>query len=180
MPWLWSRRSKPAMRRRLARRAGERDVLRPGGAEALEGRVLLSSATPAGADFPVNVTTAANQANAASAAAPGGAFLVAWQSGASPQLDVFARLFGVSGEPLGNQFLDNIQSRPAVAADGRGNFIVAWQSSGQDGSGFGVYARRYRPDGAPEGDEFLVNTRTADNQQAPSVAADADGNFVVA
>ena len=53
-------------------------------------------------------------------------------------------------------------------------------SSGQDGSGFGVYAQRYNASGAAVGSEFRVNTTTASNQSAPSVAVDADGDFVVA
>ena len=58
--------------------------------------------------------------------------------------------------------------------------MVAWQSDPQDGSAYGIYAQRYNAAGAPQGSEFRVNTTTAGNQNHPSVAMDADGDFVVA
>ncbi|MFN9971939.1 MAG: hypothetical protein ACK58T_18820, partial [Phycisphaerae bacterium] len=63
--------------------------------------------------------------------------------------------------------------------DADGDFVVAWQSYGQDGSASGVYARRYNTAGIAQGPEFLVNTFTTDAQFSPSVAMDADGDFVV-
>ena len=53
------------------------------------------------------------------------------------------------------------QSNVEVAADADGDFVLVWQSDGQDGSGLGVYARRYAASGAALGGEFLVNTTTA-------------------
>ena len=55
--------------------------------------------------------------------------------------------------------------------------VVAWAS--QDVSGLGVHARRYGPDGAPLGGDFLVNTYTTYDQWDPSVGVAADGSFVV-
>jgi hypothetical protein len=60
-----------------------------------------------------------------------------------------------------------------------GGFVVAWESNGQDGSGYGVVARRYDTGGAPLGPEFVVNTYTVGGQSLPAVAAGADGGFVV-
>ena len=70
------------------------------------------------------------------------------------------------------------QARPAVAGDGAGGFVVAWHSFGQDGSGLGVYARRYDAAG-PVGPEFRANTDTASSQSFPAVAAAPDGFVVV-
>src|SRR3954471_2284784 len=78
-----------------------------------------------------------------------------------------------------NTTTEDAQSRPAVAADGTGHYLVAWQSQGQDGSGWGVFARRFGADGAADGDEFRVNTETANNQMRPSVAASPVGAVVV-
>jgi len=52
------------------------------------------------------------------------------------------------GMPLGPEFLVNTfttdnQYVPAVAADAAGNFVVVWQSYGQDGSFAGVFGQRY-------------------------------------
>jgi predicted outer membrane repeat protein len=70
-------------------------------------------------------------------------------------------------------------SQNAIARDHAGNYIVVWSSNSQDGSGWGVYARRFDANGLPLSGEFRVNTVTSDNQQWASVAADRNGNFVV-
>ena len=74
---------------------------------------------------------------------------------------------------------DQAAWRQAVDTDAAGNFVVCWVSSLQDGSGTGVYARRFAVDGTPRGDEFRVNTVTIREQRAPAVAVDADGDFVI-
>ena len=43
-----------------------------------------------------------------------------------------------------------------------------------------IQAQRYASDGSPVGSEFQVNTYTFNEQTSPSVAMDADGDFVVA
>src|SRR5688572_27029592 len=83
-------------------------------------------------------------------------------------------------ESRANTTTEGDQSMAAVASDDDGDFVVAWASRGQDGSGLGVYAQRYAATGTPLGGEFLVNTTTAGDQYAPSVAMDADGDFVIA
>ena len=91
--------------------------------------------------------------------------------------------------PLGREFAVNThtagsqeffpEAACAVAAADDGSFVVTWSSSGQDGSSWGVYAQRFDAAGAKSGDEFRVNQYTANSQWYPSVAADADGDFVV-
>ena len=58
--------------------------------------------------------------------------------------------------------------------------MVVWQSNRTDGSGLGIYARRYDAAGIAQGGEFLVNTIGFKDQSAPAVAMDDAGNFVVA
>ena len=70
-------------------------------------------------------------------------------------------------------------SQNSIARDHAGNYVIVWSSNSQDGSGWGVYARRFDATGQPLSGEFRVNTVTSDNQQWASVAADRDGNFVV-
>jgi hypothetical protein len=79
-----------------------------------------------------------------------------------------------------NTYTPNVQLYPAVAADADGDFVVAWESSVQDGSNLGVYAQRYGADGARRGAEFRVNTTTFIRQSNADVAMDDAGNFVVA
>ena len=42
-----------------------------------------------------------------------------------------------------NSYTTSDQGIPAVASDASGNFVVAWSSYGQDGSGIGVFGQRY-------------------------------------
>jgi hypothetical protein len=92
----------------------------------------------------------------------------------------------VSGAPAahGSEFRANLftngeQSRPAIALDPQGNAVIVWQSVGQDGSGAGIYARRYNALGMPQGSVFRINTTTADDQAVPDIAMSAGGDFVV-
>lgn len=56
---------------------------------------------------------------------------------------------------------------------------MCWQSDGQDGDRYGIYLQRYDANGEAQDSEFLVNTTTASHQMVPSIAALADGGFVV-
>ncbi|MGL5094775.1 MAG: Ig domain-containing protein, partial [Planctomycetia bacterium] len=84
------------------------------------------------------------------------------------------------GEFLVNTHTTQGQLLPSVAMDANGDFVIACISGGQDGSFSGVYAQLYNAAGVPQEGEFLVNTFTTDSQSRPSVAMDADGDFVVA
>lgn len=99
--------------------------------------------------------------------------------------DVFVRGFTGTGEPLGSPMLVNtpvpsLRSAPQVAAARTGEFVVVWDSDGQDGSFEGIFARHFNADGSPKGAEFQVNNVTLSQQVFPKVAMDAQGNFVIA
>lgn len=85
---------------------------------------------------------------------------------------------------LGREFQVNThvsgkQSLPDTAQLEAGGFVVVWQSEGQDGSGWGIYGQRFDSRGNPQGEEFPVNTHTAQDQGAPSTAGLTGGGFVV-
>ena len=90
-------------------------------------------------------------------------------------------------QPVGSEFQVNTyttkRQRPhaghSIAADAGGNFVVVWQSRGQDGSGEGVFGQRFDASGQRLGAEFRINTDTLESQDFPSVAAAAGGEFVV-
>ena len=91
----------------------------------------------------------------------------------------------LAATPVGGEFLVNTttvdsQSAASMGMDADGDYVVAWQSYLQDGSGTGIYAQRYDAAGVAQGGEFRVNTTTVDNQSNPAVAMDADGDFVIA
>jgi hypothetical protein len=98
---------------------------------------------------------------------------------------IFLQRYNAAGHKLGaqtqvNTVTVNDQSLPVIAGLANGGFVIAWQSTQQDGSGLGVYAQCYRPNAAKQGGEIHVSTATVGNQAAPSVAAFTDGGFVAA
>jgi hypothetical protein len=64
-----------------------------------------------------------------------------------------------------------------IASDASGNYAVVWEDTSSGSSE--IYARKYAADGTAATNAFLVNTTTGDTQDAPSIAMDASGNFVV-
>lgn len=98
----------------------------------------------------------------------------------------FSRSFKVrTPVPVGDEF--QIHTHPGVdqfpggiAMDDAGNFVTTWTSNqGQDGDGYGVYARRYNASGDALSPEFLVSTWTTGNQVGAIAAMTPDGQFVI-
>jgi hypothetical protein len=116
-----------------------------------------------------------------------GNVVVVWESQngfGSADWTIFAKRFSAAGAPIGgdiqvSQTTSGQQHRPSVAVDPLGNFVVAWEAPGRDGSGYAVLARRFDAAGNPLGDEFLAHQTTVGNQERPWVDRDAQGNFVV-
>ena len=142
-----------------------------------------------GAEIRVNTTLANQQTNPAVAMDAAGDFVITWHSlnqDLAPSNGVYAQRYSAAGVPQGGEFAVNNtvagnQEYTAVAMDAAGAFVVTWASTGQDpDSSTGVYARRYNAAGAAQGAEFRVNTFTVSNQEYPTLAMDAVGNFVIA
>jgi hypothetical protein len=150
----------------------------------------LADGTPQGTEFLVNAATTGNQFDTTIAMGPNGDFVIAWTSHNTGDFDVdgiYARRFAADGTPQGGDIHVNstipsvgAQQMPAIAMDGVGNFVIAWTSSNEDGSAGGIYAQRYAANGTPQGNQFLVNTFTTENQLEPTVAMDRDGDFAIA
>jgi subtilisin-like proprotein convertase family protein len=120
------------------------------------------------------------------AVAGDGSFVAAWHSErpGSVKSDVFARLYAPGGTPLGGPFQVNAKDvkwadSARVAMDARGNFVVTWTAELTDFTS-DVYARRFAADGSALGNEFRVNTTTAQRQESAAVAMEPDGDFVIA
>jgi S-layer homology domain len=135
-------------------------------------------------EFRVNTYTVGDQSRPAAAMDPSGNFVVVWQS---PQdgsgTGIFGQRFHLEGTPLGTEFQVNSfttggQARPSAAMDDSGRIVIVWESP-QDGSGSGIFGRRFDTDGAPLGVEFEVNSYTSGAQVEPDVAADEEGGFMV-
>ena len=95
----------------------------------------------------------------------------------------YGQLSVSNAETLVNNTTANAQQNPAVSQDTAGRYVVVWESEGQDGDGFGIYAEIYNADHTVRVPEFLVNSHsggTVGDQRHPDVAMDINGNFVVA
>jgi hypothetical protein len=146
--------------------------------------------TKLGTEFRVNSYTTDYQRNPSAAALANGHFVIAWDIvGQDLDLEgVYTQLFYGDGIPLVlggdspvNSYFSGSQLAPSVAALENGNYIIAWQSNGQDGSSYGVYAQRFDGNGTTRlGAEFRVNSYTNSSQAAPSMAALANNSFIVA
>lgn len=137
----------------------------------------------------VRLTPTDDQINPTVAIDDAGDYVVAWSSEhpliGDEEYDITARLYDSSGTPVTSLFrvnstTDSSQVRPSAAMDAAGDFIIAWQSYGQDGSGWGIYAQRYGSSGAATGGEFQVNATTTNDQSSPAASMDDSGDFVVA
>ena len=140
-----------------------------------------------GAEFQVNSYTPDAQTSAAVGIDATAAFVVAWtdfdQDG-GPVTGIRAQRFNPAGVKLGVEFQVNsytigTQHEPAVGVRGTGEFVIVWQSSGQDGSMYGLFARRYSSSGTALAAEFQVNTLHPNSQMYAAVGVDGDGDFVV-
>jgi Ca2+-binding RTX toxin-like protein len=93
-----------------------------------------------------------------------GNFVVTWQGSDSDGTGIYSRIYASSGQPksevtLVNTVLAGNQMAPAVAMDGDGNFVVAWD--GPDGSGQGVFLKTFNADGSLQGSLTVTDEHIA-------------------
>lgn len=138
-----------------------------------------------------NTTTTGTQqtSDRAIATSMDGSYVVTWSSNTGSGWDVYFQRFDKTGAALGGETLvsqttTGDQVDPVISMDtaglttgGADNFIIAW--AGADGSGSGIYARKFNADGTAATNEFLVNSTTAGEQTAPDLASSGPGDFVV-
>src|SRR5262249_55599580 len=121
-------------------------------------------------------------------ALPDGGFLIAWVGWdpvdptlvTQPLLARHVDAQGKVGAEL--RLTDSSVSVPSLHARADGAIALAWADSGTagDGNEAGIRFRLLAPDGTPCGDPVVANTTTQGEQFGPSVAATADGGFLVA
>ncbi len=149
----------------------------------------LLALSPQGAETRVNIGTTGNQEmtpNGGNVAMDAnGNYVIVFSDYNVTSGDVYAQRYNAAGVAQGTAFRVNsttsdVQDWPAVAMDPNGNFVVAWNSNAQDGSGWGIYAQRFNAAGVAQGSEFRVNTSTTGNQEAVSIGMADDGSFAVA
>jgi hypothetical protein len=160
-----------------------------GGGAGVYGRRFSAAGAALGGEFRVNTYTTSSQGSPSIAMDTDGDFVVAWDSYGQEigavGFGVYAQRYNSAGVAQGaemhvNTFTTGYQRTPDVALDAVGNFVVTWESFDQDGSGIGVYARRYNAAGIALSGESRINAFTTNTQSEPSIASDDAGNFVIA
>lgn len=139
-----------------------------------------------GGEFRVNTTTDNSQATSAITTLNDGGFVVSWSSFNQDGSNngIYAQRFNSDGTARGGEFqvnttTTNSQTGSKIVTLADGGFVVSWESFGQDGSDYGIYAQRYNANGETVGGEFRINTTTAFEQWEHTVTTLADGGFVV-
>jgi len=141
-----------------------------------------------GSETLVNTVTTAGEGFSSVTALSDGGWLVAWTSlddqDEDNSADIHQQRYDVDGVAVGiettvNTYTTSVQMIPNTTALAQGGWVVTWNSSGQDGSGDGIYQQRYNAVGVAVGDETKVNSITTGAQQYSAVAALADGGWIV-
>ncbi|WP_139117486.1 Ig-like domain-containing protein, partial [Endozoicomonas atrinae] len=112
-----------------------------------------------------------------------GSLAMAWiQSGSvhTQKLDSQGNLIG-SPVQVSENTSHNVGDPPEIAALTNGSYVLTWMdSSGQDGEGYGAFARIVDSNGQPIGNEFSVSSdNSLPAQVFPDVTALSDGGFIV-
>ncbi|NGO50253.1 calcium-binding protein [Allomesorhizobium camelthorni] len=85
----------------------------------------------------------------------------------------------IGQEIIVNSTATGSQGDSSITALADGRFVATWRSlDGGDGDGSCIRARLYNGDGSAAGDDFIVNSTVANDQNLPSITALADGRFV--
>jgi len=151
------------------------------------GQIFNTDGTKSGSEFQINTETFLSQSKPSIASLSNGKFVVTWESDSqdSDGYGIYGQLFNADGTKSGSEFQVNTyttdqQNLSSVASLSNGQFVVTWESNGQDSDGYGIYGKLFNADGTKSGSEFRVNTNTTNEQQGPSVIGMNNGRFVVA
>jgi hypothetical protein len=159
----------------------------------VRGQLFNPDGSRSGAEFVVNTSRDVFQAYPSIAALGDGRFVVTWTDDSLTGNDgsiagIRAQVFNADGSKTGAEFTVNTttfndQFRPAVTALANGNIAICWtdfSGSPDDDQGLAVRMQVIDPTGKTVGPEVLVNTYASGNQFQNTIAALADGRFVVA
>ena len=156
------------------------------------GEIMLQHHSATGAPlgrFQVNSYFTGSQLFSSVAQLADGSLIVVWESIGSPGNDSSGKSVLARRLPLGavagaapdfqvNSTTTGDQHIPRVAGLPNGGFVIVWQ----DGSGVPtskIQARRFRPNGTPDGDEFQVSSQTPPLGGSPDIAISESGRMLV-
>ncbi len=144
-----------------------------------------------GEEFQVSTMPCAGRRSSIAIGSNGG-FVVVWGANYMPVGDdtsgrsIQGQRFAADATRLGDEFLVNTftsqdQDHPTIDIGPGGDFVVVWHSeqSITEIFDYSIQGQRFAADGSRLGDQFQVNTYTAQDQKFPEVAVKPSGEFVV-
>ena len=146
---------------------------------------LSPAADKVGTEVQVNTTTAGDQDWPRVAGYSDGSYAIVWQSDGQDGSGegVFCQRYIADGSKNGaefkvNDYTNNDQHLPSLAAMPGGGLVVAWQGEGDEDPA-GCYLRRFDSDGNKLGQEVLVHEHVDGIQSRPRVHSFENGSFIV-
>jgi Bacterial Ig domain/Dockerin type I domain len=157
--------------------------------EGLEDRLVLSLVAVSPSDAKINVTSPLGQTVPSVAMDANGDYVVAWNNqvhqGPNYLYDVEARVYNSAGQAQTGEIVvaqTKGDTRPSVAMDANGDFVVAYQVLNTTTYLYGISAQRFNLAGSPQGSALVLNNGSSDSAagKLPKVAMDSTGDFVIA
>ncbi|MCK4558682.1 MAG: T9SS type A sorting domain-containing protein [Calditrichia bacterium] len=145
-----------------------------------------NNGTKIGNKYQVNTSTEFAQSRPKVCTLSNSDFVICWQSHQQDgdELGIFGQRFSSDGVKKGQEFQVNTyviddQVAPDICSLADGGFVICWQSYGQEGWVYGIFAQIFNDNGKKTGYEFQVNTYTDNSQWIPSISGLANRDFVV-
>ena len=144
-----------------------------------------ATGAPLGPEFQVNSYTTGFHGSPTITTWIPNLFVVAWHSDGQDGsgLGIFAQRFDPAGAPFGSEFRVNSYTTGDQAnpmAGGHGCALIAWESTGQDGSGTGIYGQLYYLGNYPSSSpEWRFNLTTNGSQARVAIAPTQWGETVI-
>ena len=153
-----------------------------------------ANGTTIGGSVVATTSVAGNQLTPHTAVFNGG-YILTYSSPDASSSGILGQVYNNDGSKVGAEFQVNTytndrQTGPEIAVLADGNFVIAWRSNLEDGSGLGVYYQLFSAAGAKIGAETRIATETLGAQTYVRVEAligggftafwsgpDADGNY---
>jgi len=135
---------------------------------------------------PIRLTDSLNSRWYTPAIAAGldGRFVITWAIGPFPY-DIIAQSFDTACGPMNepvliNTVMEGDQGHPCVTTNGRGDYLIVWDSHESDGSSCSCVAGQFvKQDGTLRGGELMFSTPNGRLNWCPDVAMAPDGRYVV-
>ncbi len=158
LPWTWRQKRVPARRRR-----GLRPQL-----EILEARLQPSIVAANPSDAKINTSSPLDQTEPSVAMDANGDYVITWNNqvhlGPDYLYDIDARVYNSAGQAQTGEIVvaqTTGDTRPSVAMDANGDFVVAYQVLDTTTYLYGISAQRYNLAGTPQGSTLTLNSGTS-------------------